>query len=72
MAVSLSDRRHAPDVSLRARDEVPGVKIFRRTRERTHAFHGQQVRFDCGGNAAGDFILHGEHVTQIAVVRLSP
>ena len=42
------------------------------SRQRANALRGQQSRLDCGGDAAGDLVLHGEDVAELAVVAFGP
>ena len=57
---------------LRASHELPGSEIVRGTRKRANALRGQQVGLDSRGDAAGDFVLHGEDVAELAVVAFGP
>ena len=47
--------------------KFPGVEVAGRARKRTNALRGQQSGLDDGGNAAGDLVLHREHVAELAI-----
>ena len=64
--------RQAPDMRLRAGHEFPSAEIVGRTRKGANALGRQQVGLDRRGDAAGDLILHGEDVAELAVVSFSP
>ena len=64
--------RHAPDMSLGARHKLPGAEIVRRARQGANALRGQQLRFDRRRDAAGDLVLHGEDIAELAVVAFGP
>ena len=57
---------------LRASHELPGAEVVRGTRKRANALRGQQVGLDGCGDAAGDFVLHGEDVAELPVVPFGP
>ena len=57
---------------LRARHELPCAEIVGGARQGANALGGQQMRLDRGGNAAGDLVLHGEDVAELAVVLFGP
>ena len=64
--------RQAPEVRLRAGDQLPGAQVVGRTRKGADAFGRQQVGLDSRGDIAGDVVLHGEDVAEPSVVALRP
>src|SRR5262245_44278080 len=64
--------RQAPEMRLRARHQLPGPELLTRARKRPHPLGGQHMRFDGASDAAGDLVLHGKDVTQLAIVALRP
>src|SRR5215469_11591437 len=60
------------DKSQRSNNETPRVDALRRLARRPDTLLLVQVRLDRSDDVPGDLILHGEDVTQIAVVPFRP
>jgi hypothetical protein len=59
-------------MGLRARHAFPCAEIVRGPRQRANPFRRHQARLDRGDDIAGDLVLHGKNIAELAVVALRP
>jgi len=64
--------RHPPVVGERPHHQIPCIHIVRRLAPAAEIFRGIDLRLDRHDDGVGDFVLHGEHVDQFAIVVLGP
>ena len=64
--------RHAPVMRQRPHDEAPRIHVVGRLAPGPEILGGVELRLDRRDDGLGDFVLHGEHVGEIAVVALRP
>jgi hypothetical protein len=63
---------HAPVMRQRPHHQVPGIQTVRGLALRAEIFRRIKLRLDGSDDGFGDFVLHGEHVRQFAIVLFRP
>src|SRR5215469_2802868 len=69
LAVAAGALVHMPEPALTI---IPRAHVLRPLRDDALAFRARQRRFDSGGDARSDVVLHREDIGQISVVTLGP